>query len=324
MGLAHIIQNAWNSQAKWLKLLRPLSFLYGVAFNYNKQQYLSGKKAIYTAPIPVMVVGNITIGGSGKTPLLIALVKYLQKQNIKVGVISRGYGGEGPFPTLVEGKTVLQVGDEPALIVQKTQVPMAVGANRREAIQLLINHHQLDLILSDDGLQHWALARQIEWIVLDTQRGLGNQRLIPEGFLREPISKLKNSTVIEHNPNSTASLNMHLALGKPYLLHQSTDEFDPLQCFHVVVGIGYPERFYKSLNSLGLNHLIKHEFEDHHIYTPQDISFDDDLPIITTEKDAVKLKDLDCNHKIWVLPVDAILSDACYTHLQQQLSRFLV
>ena len=324
MGLAHIIQNAWNSQAKWLKLLRPLSFLYGVAFNYNKQQYLLGKKPIYTASVPVMVVGNITIGGSGKTPLLIALVKYLQKQNIKVGVISRGYGGEGPFPTLVEGKTVLQVGDEPALIVQKTQVPMAVGANRQEAIELLINHYQLDLILSDDGLQHWALARQIEWIVLDTQRGLGSQRLIPEGFLREPISKLKNSTVIEHNPNSTASLNMHLALGKPYVLHQSMDEFDPLQCFHVVVGIGYPERFYKSLNSLGLNHLIKHEFEDHHIYTPQDISFNDDLPIITTEKDAVKLKDLYCNHKIWVLPVDEILSDACYTHLQQQLYRFLV
>ncbi|WP_269914618.1 tetraacyldisaccharide 4'-kinase [Acinetobacter sp. HY1485] len=324
MDLAHIIQNAWNSQAKWLKLLRPLSFLYGVAFNYKKQQYLSGKKPIYTAPIPVMVVGNITIGGSGKTPLLIALVKYLQMHKIKVGVISRGYGGKGPFPTLVAGKTVLQVGDEPALIVQKTQVPMAVGANRQEAIELLLNHYQLDLILSDDGLQHWALARQIEWIVLDTQRGLGNQRLLPEGFLREPISKLKNSTVIEHNPKSTASLNMHLALGQPYLLHQGTDKFNPLEYFHVVVGIGYPERFYKSLNILGLKNLIKHEFEDHHTYTSQDISFNDDLPIITTEKDAVKLKDLHCKHKVWVLPVDAILSDACYTHLQQQLSRFLV
>lgn len=317
MSLAHIIQNAWNSEAKWLKLLRPLSFLYGLGFEYNKKR---GQKSAYIAPVPVMVVGNITVGGSGKTPLLIALVQYLQKHHIKVGVISRGYGGCGPFPTLVDGKTVEQVGDEPALIVAKTNVPMAVGANRKQAIELLLKHHDVAFILSDDGLQHWALARQIEWIVLDTQRGLGNKRLLPEGFLREPIQKLNESTVIEHNQNSQQPLNMHLKVGQPYLLNQTSKIFDKNQKFHVVVGIGFPKRFYLSLEKLGITQMIPHEFVDHHAYSAQDFKFEDNLPIITTEKDAIKIKELNLSQEIWVLPVEAQLSQSCYDCLARQLS----
>lgn len=318
MSLAHIIQDAWNRQSSWLKLLRPLSYLYGWAFEVNKKRYLSGQKYRYVAPIPVFVIGNITVGGSGKTPLLIALVEYLQQHNIKVGVISRGYGGIGPFPVLVNHHSAKVVGDEPALIVQKTKVPMAVGANRQEAIELLLGHHELDLIISDDGLQHWALARQLEWIVLDTQRGLGNQKLLPEGFLREPIEKLKNNTVIEHNPQSTNHLNMHLQVGQPYCLYTTQKIWNPQQRFHVIVGIGYPQRFYQTLEHIGVIDIIKHEFSDHHDYQQKDVDLID-CPIITTEKDAIKLKDLTITQDVWVVPVEAVLSDDCYLELKKQL-----
>lgn len=323
MGLAHIIQNAWNKQAKWLVLLRPFSYLYGKAFDYNKKCYFSGKKDIYLAPIPVMVIGNITVGGSGKTPLLISLVKYLQMQKVKVGVISRGYGGQGPFPCLVKSTDFPEkVGDEPVLIAQATEVPMAVGPNRQESIELLLKNYTLDLIISDDGLQHWALARQIEWVVLDARRGLGNERLLPEGFLREPKIKLDNSTVIEHTIKPKTALNMYLQAGNPYLLHALPVAFKREQTFHAVVGIGYPERFYQTLQELGIKNYICHEFADHYAYTVQDLTFSDDLPIITTEKDAVKIKELSLSNPVWVVPVEAQLSPMCYEVLHTQLQPF--
>lgn len=168
MSLAQTIQTAWNNQEKWLIVLRPLSWLYRFAFLMNKAMYTYRLKKIYTAPIPVMVIGNITVGGSGKTPLLIQLVKYLQSRGLSVGIISRGYGGVGPFPALVYKESSPEIiGDEPALIVQSTGVAMAVGPNRQSSIELLLQNYSLDLIISDDGLQHWALDRQIEWIVLD-------------------------------------------------------------------------------------------------------------------------------------------------------------
>ena len=331
MGLAQRIQEAWNKQSQWLVLLRPLSCLYGCGFQLNKQLYLSGLKKVYQAPVPVMVIGNITVGGSGKTPLLIQLVKYLQQHQVRVGVISRGYGGTGPFPALVLPDSPANVvGDEPCLIVQNTHVPMAVGSNRQQAIELLLKHHQLDLIISDDGLQHWALARQLEWIVLDNNRGLGNQKLLPEGFLREPVSRLQNSTVIEHSAQPTSKMHMHLQVGEPYLLNTNSDDlpaFDLKQKFHVVVGIGYPKRFYDSLNSIGMTNIQAHEFADHYAYELSDLQFEDAAPIITTEKDAVKIKKLLQQHaaqlqrEIWVLPVEAVLSTACYTTLEHQLQQ---
>ena len=331
MGLAQRIQEAWNKQSQWLVLLRPLSCLYSCGFQLNKQLYLSGLKKVYQAPVPVMVIGNITVGGSGKTPLLIQLVKYLQQHQVRVGVISRGYGGTGPFPALVLPDSPANVvGDEPCLIVQNTHVPMAVGSNRQQAIELLLKHHQLDLIISDDGLQHWALARQLEWIVLDNNRGLGNQKLLPEGFLREPVSRLQNSTVIEHSAQPTSKMHMHLQVGEPYLLNTNSDDlpaFDLKQKFHVVVGIGYPKRFYDSLNGIGVANIQAHEFADHYAYELSDLQFEDAAPIITTEKDAVKIKKLLQQHaaqlqrEIWVLPVEAVLSTACYTTLEHQLQQ---
>lgn len=328
MSIAQTIQDAWNRQAKWLVLLRPLSWLYGGAFAFNKKLYTLGLKEVYQAPVPVMVIGNITVGGSGKTPLLIQLVKYLQQNEIRVGVISRGYGGQGPFPALVGlDATPDFVGDEPCLIVQSTGVPMAVGSNRQQTIELLLEQHELDLIISDDGLQHWALARQIEWIVLDQNRGLGNQKLLPEGYLREPISRLEIGTVIEHATQPNSDLNMHLDVGEPYLLNPLYDQavdFDPTQNYYAVVGIGFPQRFYNTLESIGVQQFQCHEFADHYDYEIDDLQFEDSNPIVTTEKDAVKLLPLLKKNplfyrEIWVIPVEAVLSEQCYTLLDQQL-----
>lgn len=329
MSMAQRIQDAWNEQASWLVVLRPLSWLYRFGFCANQALYKYGIKPVYTAPVPVMVIGNITVGGSGKTPLLIQLVKYLQQQQIRVGVISRGYGGEGPFPLLVtlhsEPNTV---GDEPCLIVQSTHVPMAVGPNRQASIELLLENQKLDLIISDDGLQHWALARQLEWIVLDQNRGLGNEKLLPEGYLREPKSRLNDSTVIEHSKTAQAQRSMHLAVGQPYLLNGKLEAnwFDANQYFNAVVGIGFPQRFYHTLNTIGVQQYQAHEFPDHHDYEIDDLVFENHDAIITTEKDAVKFKTLLKQHPefstpIWVVPVEAVLSSDCYDLLKQQLQQ---
>lgn len=328
MSLAQLIQNAWNKQSSWLIVLRPLSCLYRAGFLLNRNLYNSGFKQVYKAPVPVMVIGNITVGGSGKTPLLIQLVNYLQQHNVKVGVISRGYGGNGPFPMLVtSGAQVAQAGDEPALIVQATSVPMAVGPNRQATIELLLESSEIDLIISDDGLQHWALGRQIEWIVLDQNRGLGNKKLLPEGYLREPVERLETGTVIEHAHKPATELNMHLETGQPYLLNplsNSKPSFNLENNYHAVVGIGFPQRFYQTLKDLGLKQFQEHAFRDHHDYTINDLIFNDELPLITTEKDAVKLLPLLEKHpefkqSIWVVPVKAVLSTQCYQVLKMQL-----
>ncbi|WP_442767319.1 tetraacyldisaccharide 4'-kinase [Acinetobacter bohemicus] len=328
MSIAQLIQDAWNTQAKWLIVLRPLAWLYRGGFLLNKKLYQMGIKSSYQAAVPVMVIGNITVGGSGKTPLLIQLVSYLQKKNIRVGVISRGYGGKGPFPAYVDLESVPDVvGDEPCLIVQSTGVPMVVGSNRQQSIEYLLSKHDLDLIISDDGLQHLALQRQIEWIVLDQNRGLGNQKLLPEGYLREPVSRLNTGTVIEHAASPKTALNMHLEVNTPYLLNAIEAKiFNPANNFYAVVGIGFPQRFYKTLDSIGIHQFQCHEFPDHYDYEITDLQFEDSNPIITTEKDAVKILPLlkqnpDFKREIWVVPVEAVLSPQCYEILHQQLQQ---
>lgn len=324
MSLATFIQNAWQKQASWLVLLRPLSWLYRAIFLWQKS---NKSQHAYRASVPVMIIGNITVGGSGKTPLIIALVRYLQQHQIKVGVISRGYGGKGVFPAIVtENSLPSQVGDEPMLIYQATHAPVAVGAKRGEVIDLLLAQYDVDLILSDDGLQHFALQRDIEWVVLDTQRGLGNQKLLPEGFLREPVSRLKEVTVIEHGQNPTTPYTMHLQAGHPFCLGDAKRMIDMTQIYQAVVGIGYPQRFLQTLDSLAIRYTA-HCFADHYAYQHADLNkILEESEIITTSKDAVKLYELyaelpEMLHKIWVVPVEAILSPECYQLLAAQLQQ---
>jgi tetraacyldisaccharide 4'-kinase len=334
IDLRTALPRAWAKQSGWLFWLLPLSLLYALATSLQRTLYRLNIKKSYTSPVPVMVIGNITVGGSGKTPLLIELVRYLtEEQHLKVGVISRGYGGDqSKFPHLVQADDLaIEVGDEPLLIVQKTGVALAVGANRQAAIECLladatVKGHSLDIILSDDGLQHLALDRQLEWIVLDVDRGLGSGWLLPAGFLRESPDRLDTATVIEHGQarinEMESPYRMHLIAGDLEALASLSDHRfstpQPPQRVHAVAGIGNPSRFFISLRDLGFE-VIEHPFADHHPYQISDVQFEDDLPIITTAKDAQRLQGL-IQSNVWVLPVEASLTPECYALLYKQLS----
>lgn len=344
------LTNAWQHNRP-LSALTPLSRLYGVISQHKKDAYLTGKKDRYYADVPVLVIGNITVGGSGKTPLIIELVRHLQKNGIKVGVISRGYGGHAPMPSLVTQDSLpSQVGDEPCLIVQKTHAPTAVAPERKLAIELLLSNYKLDMILCDDGLQHYALYRDDEWIVVDVQRGFGNGKLLPQGFLREPIERLANSTVIYHGlPNqlpkspkfqaiystTTTQATMILVPQNPKNYHDYLTGTAHQTLTHkkvcAVTGIGYPKRFFKTLGSLGFE-VIGYAFNDHHDFKVSDFDVFKDLDlkesaIIVTEKDMIKIKHLnldnDITNRLWVLPVDAKLSDMVYQKLDAFVQKFV-
>ncbi|MBB3105592.1 tetraacyldisaccharide 4'-kinase [Psychrobacter luti] len=361
MSIETTMTRAWQRQAAWLWLLLPVSWLYGFITMIRRQAYKIGLLASYHAPIPVMVIGNITVGGSGKTPLIIELVTHLQKKGIKVGVISRGYGGDSSqMPALVHADSLPSVvGDEPSLIVSMTGAAMAVCPNRKQAITILLNAYpDLQLIIADDGLQHYALQRDIEWIVVDASRGFGNRQLLPTGYLREPMSRLEGANVVYHekadrvtmhNNNQPQSnrLTMHLQADKLQLLWSSAAEIDGLNVteekmpmppmlnsrVHAVSGIGYPQRFFDTLISLGFD-VIGHAYPDHYDFSLHELLQYTEQPIIVTSKDAVKIRALlvdatrdeslseeyqDLLSRLWVLPVTAVLSDSCYDSLQQQL-----
>ena len=293
MSIETAITRAWQRKAAWLWLLLPISWLYGLLTLLRRQAYKVGLFASFRASVPIMVIGNITVGGSGKTPLIITLVSYLQQQGIKVGVISRGYGGDSSqMPALVTKDSLPStVGDEPCLIVNVTAVPMAVCPNREQAITTLLTAHpNLQLIIADDGLQHYALQRDIEWIVVDVARGFGNQQLLPTGFLREPMTRLNNATIIYHKKTNTVSalnnnenlaqcLTMQLQPSSLYPLLSDDDVHSldnsntfmlsspaviPMQgSVHAVSGIGYPQRFFATLSTRGFD-VIEHPYPDHH------------------------------------------------------------
>lgn len=354
--MEQLFLQAWRGKAIWLWFLLPLSWLYGLIFWLNKTLYRLGLKKTYYASVPVIVVGNITVGGSGKTPLLIAVVQHLQQQGVNVGVISRGYGGQTQkMPSIVTThSTPNEVGDEPCLIVQRTGVPMAVCPNRGEAIDLLLKQFpHIQLILSDDGLQHFALDRDENWIVVDADRGFGNRQLLPTGFLREPITRLRkpNTTVIFHQSNWQAadalsalanslsknilqlSTDIRMRLVEkpiePLFKHLPSNGLDnsPSKVI-AMTGIGYPQRFFNSLSKLGFS-VIEKPFNDHHEYSLQDFDNLPALPIIVTDKDAVKLRILfNKTHSniqklaanIWVLPVEAELSTGLYELIDKQVT----
>ena len=353
MSMETAVTRAWQRQAAWLWLLLPISWLYGLVTMLRRQAYKVGLFSSYRAPIPVMVIGNITVGGSGKTPLIMALVSHLQQHGVQVGVISRGYGGDSrQMPALVTSASLPSVvGDEPYLMVMNTGVPMAVCPNRQQAIEILLHAHpELQLIIADDGLQHYALQRDIEWIVVDAARGFGSQQLLPTGFLREPMSRLKNATVIYHEkPNSPVIPNNNEQSSKRLTMQLQPDTLLPLlpefqvnntllpipvgSQVHAVSGIGYPQRFFDTLSTLGFA-IIEHPYPDHYDFNVPELLQYTQHPIIVTSKDAVKIRALflqaesrqklsideqELASRLWVLPVTAILSEPCYQTLEQQL-----
>lgn len=323
-----ILTQAWQKQSLWLNLLQPLAKMYELGSLYHKKRYQQGKRAIYKASVPVLVIGNITVGGSGKTPLIIALVKYLHHRGVCVGVISRGYGRRhGEAMLVTPSSTPKEAGDEPCLLAQSLAsevAAVAVGANRQQAIECLLkNHPNIRLIISDDGLQHHALYHDEAWIVVDVDRGFGNGKLLPQGFLREPISRLQSANVIYHYQNGAdARASCHFAT--MYLqpdklvaidINNQSQSVPPKagQAVYALTGIGYPKRFFETLIKLGFV-VHKQARPDHHAFVVADIAQLQDLPIVVTAKDAVKICALinaDNRHlfnHVWVLPVTAVLS----------------
>ncbi|MBX9705808.1 MAG: tetraacyldisaccharide 4'-kinase, partial [Gammaproteobacteria bacterium] len=262
-------------------------------------------------------VGNITIGGTGKTPLVIALVELLKAHGYHPGIISRGYvprrsASTKPVPVTARSNPA-EVGDETVLLANRTRCPLVVCANRiLAAKRLLADHPECDIIISDDGLQHYALARDIEIAVLDGKRRLGNGFLLPAGALRELPSRLAtvDFVVVNNSQPQSDEYKMTIESGNAYnLLHpeqqQALTAFAG-QALHAVAGIGNPDTFFALLQAQQLK-IIAHAYPDHHHYSHDDLVFDDRLPVIMTEKDAVKCQAL-INERYWCLPITATLN----------------
>lgn len=293
----------------WLShLLSPIGWLYGRVMRQRRLRYLDGRLRSTKLPVPVMVVGNIFVGGTGKTPLVIWLVEQARRQGLKAGVILRGYGGHQRGPALVTpDSNPSAVGDEAILIAQRAGCPVAVGRRRVAAAELLIKDCSLDLLISDDGLQHYALGRDFEIAVIDGERGLGNGRCLPAGPLRERPDRLKDTDLVVANgpvvPESAGQFT--LQPGRLTPLQSPQDQAAPGRGarIHAIAGIGHPQRFFKLLAELGFI-VVPHAFADHHPYRKEDLSFSEDLPIIMTEKDAVKCRFL-APMNSWFIPVEA-------------------
>jgi tetraacyldisaccharide 4'-kinase len=292
-------------------LLLPVGLLFFLIAALRRFLFHTGMLAAVRLRVPVVVIGNITAGGSGKTPLVLWLVDELKRRGRHPGVISRGYGGSVEQVREVRpDDAATEVGDEPLLIHRRAGCPVFVGRDRAAAGNaLLAAYPECDLILCDDGLQHYRLARDVEIAVVD-RRGFWNGVPMPAGPLREPVSRLREvDAVVANGWNGDAAYRMTLAGERFELLAKvsrggTAPEFAGKR-LHAVAGIGEPQRFFDHLGALGLQ-FEAHAFPDHHHYTAGDLAFDGDA-ILTTEKDAVKFGDL-ASLPVWVLPVTATVT----------------
>ncbi|MBV6416176.1 MAG: Tetraacyldisaccharide 4'-kinase [Steroidobacteraceae bacterium] len=309
----------WYGRAFGAALLRPLSWLFALAVALRRQAYRIGLLSSTRLSLPVIVVGNLTVGGTGKTPFTVWLVSQLAAAGHRPGVVSRGYGRGGDAPRLVEGASAAaEVGDEPLLIHRRTARPVAVGRRRAVAGRLLATQN-VDVIVADDGLQHLALARDCELVLIDGERGHGNGLMLPAGPLREGPARLRKvDAVILTEGSGERSLAgrpvFHMRLAATGVLPLAGPRDTPLplaslagQRVHAVAGIGHPGRFFRTLRDAGLD-VVPHAFPDHHVFTAADLAFDDDLPILMTEKDAVKCAAF-ASSRLGYVPVSASFGD---------------
>ena len=318
------LDHYWYTRSPWLLLLTPLSLLYRGIISVRRFAYRAGIKRSTRLSLPVIVVGNITVGGTGKTPLVVWVANYLREQGYIPGIVSRGYGGKAnhwPQQARADSDPAV-VGDEAVLLAVSTGCPMAVAPDRVAAARALVDQGDCDVIISDDGLQHYALQRDIEIAVIDGVRRFGNGHLLPAGPLREPEKRLQEvDLVVVNGLGGSDEYRMSLQQGDAHNL-QDPEKTCTLQAFrsqrvHAVAGIGHPERFFRSLQQAGLQ-LDSHPYPDHHAFRPGDISFGDGRPVIMTEKDAVKCRHF-ASQNDWYVPVEANLSKAFQERLDALL-----
>jgi tetraacyldisaccharide 4'-kinase len=330
MSLSARLTAAWYAGHPALGLLRPLEWLYRTVVQRKRARFLAGEGEIYRAPVPVVVVGNITVGGTGKTPMILWLIEHCRRQGLRVGVVSRGYGAQPPqLPWRVRAdQTASVAGDEPLLIVQRSDVPLMIDPDRGRAVAALLAAEPLDLILSDDGLQHYRLARDLELVLIDAARGLGNRHCLPAGPLREPVERLQSVDALLYNgASSDPQEGYGFTLRPRTLVNLRSGQQFPLshfpagQALHAVAGIGNPQRFFNTLEGLHWRP-VAHAFADHAPYSAELLSFSPELPVLMTEKDAVKCRAFAADDW-WYLAVDAEPSAAFVAWFDQQLQRLV-
>lgn len=319
-GIAQRLPRLWYRKglAPVLLLLLPFSWLFYLLVGLRRGLYRLGILRSHALPVPVVVIGNLTVGGSGKTPLVLWLAENLRARGWRPGIISRGYGGTayGVRPVTPDSSAA-KVGDEPLLLARRSGVPVFVGADRVAVGRVLLAAHpECNVIISDDGLQHYRLQRSVEIAVFD-RRGAGNARLLPAGPLREPLRRLSAATAVVWNSVPAGLLvggefdlpqfGMVLSGQRFYALADSrqscTAEDLRGKRLFALAGIGDPTRFFTQLESMGLE-FEAHAFADHHRYSAEDIGFARDGVLLMTEKDAVKCGALTVG-EAWVLPVEA-------------------
>ncbi|EMN5545652.1 tetraacyldisaccharide 4'-kinase [Enterobacter cloacae] len=320
-----MIARIWSGESPLWLLLLPLSWLYGLVSGVIRLFYRLGLKRAWRAPVPVVVVGNLTAGGNGKTPVVIWLVEQLQKRGIRPGVVSRGYGGKAAhYPLLLApDTTTAEAGDEPVLIYQRTGAPVAVSPVRSDAVQALLAEHDVQIIITDDGLQHYALARDKEIVVIDGVRRFGNGWWLPAGPMRERASRLKSVDAVIVNGGAARpdEIPMHLQPGMAVnLLTGERQAVSRLPALVAMAGIGHPPRFFATLEQCGARIEKRVPLADHQVLVAEQVDAltTPGQTLIMTEKDAVKCRAF-AKKNWWYLPVDAELSGEQPEHLLQEL-----
>jgi tetraacyldisaccharide 4'-kinase len=314
----------WYGKSRWTLLLFPLSVLFVLLSSIRRYYLINFKKR--TPTLPVIVVGNISVGGTGKTPLIIALVKKLRAEGYNPGVISRGYTSQAPhYPYLVnQDSTAVEAGDEPLHVFQQTACPVAIGSNRFASISLL-RKQNVDVILSDDGLQDYRLGRHLEIAVVDGQRWFGNGWRLPVGPLRETVSRLLQvDLLVVNNPSADSPLEKFhsMQINPCHWVKIKTGEKLLLNTLYsgkiyAVAGIGNPQRFYQTLKTISLN-VIEKDFPDHHAYRQEDFDFAGDNCVVMTEKDAVKCKSF-ARDNWYSLAIESQLDDFFWQEFMQKI-----
>ncbi|MDH2434942.1 tetraacyldisaccharide 4'-kinase [Pokkaliibacter sp. MBI-7] len=317
-------ESLWYGNNKLSYLLWPLEVLFKRLASRRRQRLQTNA---WLAPVPVVVVGNISIGGTGKTPLITALVTWAKQQGYRPGVVSRGYGGQSDvYPLTVEVDTDPAIsGDEPALLRKLCDCPVVIAPDRVAAVQWLLENNDCDLIFSDDGLQHYRLGRHIEIAVVDGHRGLGNGHCLPVGPLREPPERLAEVDFCVVNGYAastpvTTSFTMHIRAQQ--MVHVHTGQASDVHAWSgreviAMAGIGNPTRFFSTLESLGIKITRSISKPDHYHFQQEDIP-SGGMPVVVTAKDAVKCGGFAVDN-LWYLDITAVLSDSFFSALAEKL-----
>ncbi|WP_297527037.1 tetraacyldisaccharide 4'-kinase [Thiohalobacter sp.] len=325
MALAERLQRLWYGRSPAALWLLPLAWLFCALVTVRRRLYRRGLLRVQRLPVPVIVVGNITVGGTGKTPLVAWLARRLREAGFRPGLIARGHGGGArTWPQQVRGDSDPRVvGDEPVLLARLTGCPMAVGPDRVEAARQLLAHSDCDILLSDDGLQHYRLGRDLEIAVLDGVRRLGNGFCLPAGPLREPAARLREvDFVVTQGLAGRGEYRLKL---RPVALVSLVDPArrESLEAWrgrrvHALAGIGHPQRFFELLRRSGLE-VVEYPFPDHHPFTQEDrADVADGDPVVMTAKDAVKWARF-AGEGDWYLEVEAEVDERLWPLLEKRL-----